>query len=509
MNNKTAKKLIAASLAAVCTLSLAACGGAPDSDYVGGMQAPDGWFGNSYTPPSELLNYNYEGITENGFSSAATQPDSFFSLDRNTASYTLMRRQISGDSLPSSDSVRIEEYINYFDYDYVRPEGNAALAVSSKLFDCPWNAETKLMTVGIAADEPKFDDRRQNIVLLIDTSGSMYGNDRLGLVQQAFTILVENLDENDTVSIVTYAGDSRVALNGTTGDKKTEIINVLQDLRASGSTYGQAGLEQAYKLAQDHATEDSNNRVIIATDGDFNVGASHKTDIKELISRKRESGIYLSVLGVGMHNTNDTTMKTLAENGNGNYAYLDSVLEAQKVLAKELGGTLNVVAKDARINVKFDDNAVQEYRLIGYESKSLSQEEYDDATQDTGEIGSGHNVTAVYEVKLDREAVGNVATVEVKYKDPATDKMTAISHTVSVADHTAEPDEDGVFIGCVAEFGLILRKSEYKADANIENVISRLSSLDCTNETTGDPFKCEFKNIATKTVSLLKTPKYR
>ncbi|MDE7165167.1 MAG: von Willebrand factor type A domain-containing protein [Clostridiales bacterium] len=499
-------------LTAICALSLAAstltaCGA---GDYNDGVATEPGnsWSGSPVVRPNipdgmiipdtgELENYQTENVTERSFVSAAITPDSYFSLDRNTASYSYMRRIISDGKKVASGSVRLEEYINYFSYDYARPTDGEALAVSGNLFDCPWNTEHKLMSIGVAAEEVTYGEKPNNIVFLIDTSGSMYGEDRLGLIQQSFSMIVENLDDNDTVSIVTYAGDSRVALSGESGKNKTKICNVLQDLEAMGSTNGQGGIQKAYSLAQQYYSAEANNRVILATDGDFNVGASSKDALKSLITQKRESGIYLSVLGVGMYNTNDITMKTLAENGNGNYAYLDSVAEARKVLIEELGGTFNVVAKDAKMGVTFNDKVVDKYRLLGYESKMMSQEEFDDDKKDAGELGSGHTVTALYEVELKDNADGAVATCEVRYKTPDTEENKSVSRTLAISDYAESPNEDTIFIGCVAEYALVLRESRYKGDASLSNVIERLSALDCTKEG-GDQFKSEFLEVVKK-----------
>ncbi|MCH5161502.1 MAG: von Willebrand factor type A domain-containing protein [Clostridiales bacterium] len=493
-------------LSSICAItlgafSLTACaaqhkGGGYWGDSIAGF-AP----GDMMSELGELENYQTEGITERDFVSPEIAPDSYFSLDRNTASYSLMRRIINEGRTVYANSVRLEEYINYFSYDYARPEDGDALAISSKLFDCPWNDEHKLLSIGIAAEEVTFSDKPNNIVFLIDTSGSMYGDDRLGLIQQAFSMLTENLSAEDTVSIVTYAGDSRVALSGESGSNKTKICNVLQDLVASGSTNGQGGIQKAYALAEQYYSAEANNRVILATDGDFNVGASNKQSLEQLISEKRSSGIYLSVLGVGMYNTNDITMKTLAENGNGNYAYLDSVAEARKVLVEELGGTVNVVAKDAKMGVTFNADTVEKYRLLGYESKMMSQEEFDDEQKDAGEIGSGHTVTALYEIELKTDASGEVAACEVRFKSPQTNESAAISEAVTTDDYTATPDEDSVFIGCVAEYGLVLRQSKYKGYANLENVITRLSALDCTGQG-GNQFRAEFLEIVKKAEKL-------
>ncbi len=490
MQSKRVKQILATVTSAAMFMPLLACGAAGDKNYGGAPSSP-----NYAATIDEIEGYVHEDIVESDFVSAATQPDSYFSLDRNTASYSYMRRIINDGYKVDSGAVRIEEYINYFDYDYTRPADGEELALSSGVAACPWNAEHKIMTVGVAAEEIEFGAKPNNIVFLIDTSGSMYGDDRLGLIQQSFTMLVNSLSADDTVSIVTYAGDSRVALDGESGAHKTKIANVIQDLEANGSTNGQGGITKAYALARKYYSPDKNNRVILATDGDFNVGISSKSGLEAFIKEQRESGVYLSVLGVGMYNTNDVTMKTLAENGNGNYAYLDSVNEARKVLAKELDGTFNVVAKDAKIGVTFNADAVEKYRLIGYESKLLTQEEFEDQKTDAGEIGSGHTVTAVYEVELKEEASGDIATAEVRYKLPETDESKSVNITVTAAD--SESSEDLTFIGCVTEYGLVLRQSKYAADASLAAVIERLGTLTCT-AAGGDPFKAEFLGIVRK-----------
>ena len=448
-------------------------------------------------------NYQFEEIKENSFVSTAEEANSYFSLDRNTASYSLMRRQIEMGLKLNKSSVRLEEYVNYFKYDYARPTGDEALAMSGSLFDCPWNAEHKLLTIGVAAEEVTFENAKpNNIVFLIDTSGSMDYHDRLPLIQQAFTMLLEYLGDEDVISIVTYASDERVALEGARGVEKTRIANVLQDLMASGFTNGSGGIQRAYKVAEKYFIKGGNNRVILATDGDFNVGVSSKDGLNKLISEKRDSGIYLSVLGVGMYNTNDVTMETLARNGNGNYAYIDNVSEARKVLVEELQGTVNVVAKDAKIGVAFNPDVVSKYRLIGYDTKLLTYEQFEDEATDAGEIGSGHTVTAVYELELKDGAIGKIADAEIRYKvpdndnDPTNDVSKSIKHEFTTDDYASTPSNDSLFISCVVEYGLILRESEYKGEASFEKLIARLNELASYVE--ADQFKAEFVQIVKK-----------
>ena len=482
---------------ALCLAVFAACAsGNMDSNWSGSYE-------NFGEMDSIDDNYQFEEIVENTFVSTDDETASYFSLDRNTASYSLMRRQIEMGMKLNKGSVRLEEYVNYFKYDYTRPTGDDALAISGSVFDCPWNGAHKLLTIGVAAEEVTFENAKpNNIVFLIDTSGSMAWDDRLALIQQAFTMLLDYLGDEDVISIVTYAGDSRVALEGARGVEKTRIANVLQDLMANGSTNGSGGIQKAYKVAEKYFINGGNNRVILATDGDFNVGVSTKDGLNKLISEKRDSGIYLSVLGVGMFNTNDTTMETLARNGNGNYAYLDSVSEARKVLVEELQGTINVVAKDAKIGVEFNPEVVAKFRLIGYDTKLLTQEQFDDETTDAGEIGSGHTVTAVYELELKQGATGKIADAEIRYKvpdnddDPTNDVSKSVSWSCSTDDYASTPNADSVFISCVVEYGLILRESEYKGDASFEYLIARLNSISSYIE--GDQFKTEFVEIVKK-----------
>ena len=484
---------------ALCLVLFAACSGYPgDGGY---------WNGNHIFGDTDGDNYQFEKIVENPFVSTDEQTASYFSLDRNTASYSLMRRQIEMGMKLNKGSVRVEEYINYFSYNYARPTGDDALAMSGSVFDCPWNTEHKLLTIGVAAEEVSFENAKpNNIVFLIDTSGSMDSDDRLPLIQQAFTMLIEYLGNDDVISIVTYASDNRIALEGARGVEKTRIANVLQDLMASGSTNGAGGIQRAYSVAEKYFIEGGNNRVILATDGDFNVGVSSKEGLNALISEKRDSGIYLSVLGVGMYNTNDVTMETLARNGNGNYAYLDNVSEARKVLVEELQGTINVVAKDAKIGVEFNPEVVSKFRLIGYDTKLLTQEQFEDEATDAGEIGSGHTVTAVYELELKQGATGNIASAEIKYKvpdnddDATNDVSRSITHQFTTDDYTTEPTDDSVFIGCVVEYGLILRQSEYKGDASFDNLILRLETIAAYTE--ADQFKAEFVEIVNKARAL-------
>ncbi len=502
------KKLITILSFILCACIFSSCGAGGDNGGINNNYKPpmgnyDNYYPEGATPEQDADNpygdYEYDSIVENGFVTTAVKATSTFSLDRNTASYTLARKQLTSGFKVPKDSVRIEEFINYFSYNYEKPQEGEALAVSGSLSNCPWNESTKLFTVNVSAEEIKFENRTpNNLVFLIDTSGSMYGEERLGLIQNAFTMLTENLADIDTVSIVTYASGVRVACEGVKGSEKSRIANVLQDLTAGGSTNGAGGIQLAYSVAEKYFVQGGNNRVMLATDGDFNVGISDKNSLNEFISAKRESGIYLSVFGVGLYNTSDTTMKTLAENGNGNYGYIDNINEARKLLVNEMGGTLVTVAKDAKIQVTFNADMVKQHRLIGYESKMLTDDEFNDNNTDAGEIGSGHTVTAVYELIVDEVAMldhASMGHVEVRYKTPDSQENKSVIWTFFPELLSLEPTEDVIFAGCVTEFGLLLRESGYKANASFEAILQRLNGLASVSGLGANEFRAEFKKL--------------
>ena len=415
----------------MCVCVLVGCSAAPNDNYYPGASF------NGFDNPSDFgNNYKYDEIVEQPFVNTSENAESYFSMDRSTSGYSLMRRQINGGSLPATASVAIEQYINYFNYDYIRPTDGKALAAGATLFDCPWNASSKLLRIGVAAEEVKRENTRpNNIVFLIDVSGSMYDVDRLPLVQQSFSMLLPMLTADDTVSVVTYASGVKVVAEGLkcTEDNKARIDAIVSDLTAGGSTNGEGGIQLAYKCAEKYKTTNSNNRVILATDGDFNVGAQSKEDLQKLISQKIDQNIQLTVLGVGMGNYRADFMETLTKNGNGACYYIDTITEARKVLVEDFGGTINTVAYDAKAAVKFNADIVDSYRIIGYENSLLSRDEYEDDKTNAGEIGSGHTVTAVYEVKL-KETVNSgdkVCDVEIAYKTKQTvdGKETLVSAT--------------------------------------------------------------------------------
>lgn len=450
----------------------------------------------------------YAYIKENGYHTVAQAPLSTFSVDVDTASYGNIRRMIrSGVNIPA-DAVRIEEMINYFDYDYPEPEGEDAFSVTTEYSACPWNEDSRLLLIGLQAKEIDFADRpASNLVFLLDVSGSMYSDDKLPLVQKAFTMLSENLDERDKISIVTYAGYEAVVLDGVSGTEKAKIAAALEDLEAGGSTAGAAGIQKAYELAQKHFIPGGNNRVILATDGDLNVGISSESGLTRMIEEKRKSGVHLSVLGVGTENIKDNKMEALADNGNGNYNYLDSIYEAKKVLVDEMGGTLITVAKDVKIQVEFNPEQVTGYRLIGYENRLLSQEDFHDDQVDAGEIGAGHTVTALYEIipkgkeegsKLKYQSTGTTTgssellTVSLRYKAPNGDISKLLEYPVESGSFREEASENLTFAAAVAEFGMVLRNSENKGTANFDSVMALTESCISRNS---DDYRKEFLGL--------------
>ena len=460
----------------------------------------------------------YSHIEESGFKSVEQEPLSTFSADVDTASYTNIRRFIrSGQTVPK-DAVRIEEMLNYFNYQYKEPQGQDPFSITTEYAACPWNEENRLLLIGLKAKEIDFRDRpSSNLVFLLDVSGSMYSDDKLPLVQKAFTMLAENLDARDRVSIVTYAGYESVVLDGVPGSDIAKIAAAIDDLEAGGSTAGSAGIQKAYELAQKHYIPGGNNRVILATDGDLNVGLTSEKDLTRLIEEKRKSGVHLSVLGVGTGNIKDNKMEALADNGDGNYSYLDSVFEAKKVLVDEMGGTLITVAKDVKVQVEFNPAYVAGYRLVGYENRLLNKEDFHDDTVDAGEIGSGHTMTALYELipaggsvrdtepelkyqprpepstETSNETISaELLTVSLRYKAPNGDTSKLISHPVESADYTSKLSDDLAFASAVAEFGMVLRDSENRGNADYDTVLALAES--CIRRDS-DPYRKEFLEL--------------
>ena len=454
----------------------------------------------------------YSAVEEPGFKSVANDPLSTFSADVDTASYSNLRRMIengySMEEIPEG-AIRIEEMLNYFSYDYQLPRNGEPFGVTTVIGDCPWNKDAKLLQIGLKTQEIDFSEAPDsNLVFLLDVSGSMYTDDKLPLLQKSFTMLVQELGRKDTVSIVTYAGADCVVLEGESGDNQEEIVAAVNALEAGGSTNGADGIETAYKLAERYFIKGGNNRVILATDGDLNVGPSSESELDALITEKKESGVYLTVLGFGTGNIKDNKMETLADHGNGNYAYIDSVGEAKKVLVEQMGATLVTVARDVKLQVEFNPAYIKGYRLLGYENRALATEDFDDDTKDAGEIGAGHMVTALYEIvpsdsdqKIPETELkyqdnkndmgvrnGEWLNLKIRYKEPEGEESILKEYPVKEKDYTQEPPEDFYFAAAVAEFGLILRDSAYKGEASVENVRALLREVD-TDE---DDYKDEF-----------------
>ena len=418
----------------------------------------------------------YSHVSENDFIATSTEDTSTFSVDTDTASYSNIRTYLNSYSTIPEDAVRIEEMVNYFHYDYKEPAKNEPFSVNMEVDNCPWNEDHQLVMIGLKTEEIDNSDRKPtNFVFLIDTSGSMNYSNKLPLVKTAFVKLLNELDEDDTVSIVTYAGTDTVVLEGECGENTDVIAEAIENLSASGSTNGSAGINTAYEIAEKYFIKNGNNRVILATDGDLNVGITSEDDLTDFISEKKESGIYLSVLGFGYDNLKDNKLEALADNGNGNYAYIDSVYEAKRVLVTEMGATLETVAKDVKIQTTFDSDVVEKYRLIGYENRMLANEDFDDDSVDAGEIGAGHEVTAIYEIIPTDEAVkggldeNHILDLSIRYKEPDEDDSKLLKYACNYSSDSFDNDasDNMLWAESVACFGMFLQDSEYAGDSSI------------------------------------------
>ncbi len=515
---KRIKIMITAGMLAAATAALSGCGGGSYHSMTTAANydmkyAPElvGLANDAAVEAPQFNTEEYTAITENTFKSAVSEPLSTFSIDVDTASYTNIRRMINYGQAVPADAVRIEEMINYFSYSYPDPKEGEPFSVNTELSDCPWNSDTKLLRIGLKAKDIDLSGRvPMNLVFLIDVSGSMSDDDKLPLVQKAFSILTEQLTPMDRISIVTYASGDRVVLEGSDGNEKKKILDAIQTLSADGSTAGAAGIQTAYALAEKYFIQGGNNRVILATDGDLNVGITSEAELKKLIETKRDSGVFLSVLGFGQGNIKDNKMETLADRGNGNYSYIDSEHEARKVLVEQMNGTLVTVAKDVKIQVEFNPAYVKGYRLIGYENRALSAEDFADDKKDAGEIGAGHTVTALYEIadkdsKLELSSSdlkytdgdslgvqnGELLTVSIRYKAPDGDESKLLTYPIAESVYHPEMTEDMTFASAVAEFGMLLRESEYKGSSDKNSVLALLSQCDIAN----DEYKCEFRDL--------------
>lgn len=519
---KLIKRVIALAAAVIMLIPLVACSASDikgASDYFNMFPKNNGYAADaekSLTDPSykedndsgmpmQEQNDNETVFIENEFISAAQNPVSTFSADVDTASYAYFRKLVnSGYSLSdlinyAGKSIRTEEMINYFKYSYNGPRPGELFGINTLISECPWNEEVLLMTLGLKT-ETAVHETSNNLVFLIDVSGSMNSKDKLTLLKTAFTYLTEQLTENDIISIVTYSGKEEVVLEGCEGHLTDRILSAVNRLMASGSTNGEAGIQRAYKIASDYFIEGGNNRIILASDGDLNVGISSPMQLKEFISEKRDTGIYLSVLGFGTGNYRDTTMEALAQNGNGVYYYIDSEAEAEKVFGEDLSGTLYTVGTDVKLQLTFDPAYIEEYRLVGYENRLLAKEDFNDDTKDAGDVGSGHSFTVCYEIKLTaagrdsiKSSLSSAAqwmTLAVRYKPSGGSASLLNEYTIGSADYGA-PDDDFIFICALTEISMILHKSKFIGDIDLDSILNKLNSLDLS----ADSYKEEFRSI--------------
>ncbi len=461
----------------------------------------------------------YDKIDDNTFRTAQSNPLSTFSIDVDAASYSNARRFINQGSLPYKDAVRIEEFVNYFDYDYQNPTGEHPFSIHTEVSVAPWNRQHKLVHIGLQGKKPDYDHlQASNLVFLIDVSGSMRASNKLGLLKSSFKLLLRNLSERDRVAIVTYAGAAGLALPSTPASDKERILAALDNLQAGGSTAGGAGIQLAYEVAQQNFLEDGNNRVILATDGDFNVGTSSTSELVRMIEDKRDAGIYLTICGFGMGNYKDGRMESLSNSGNGNYFYIDSISEANKVFVKEMRATLFTIARDVKIQIEFNPAKVLAYRLIGYENRLLKSEDFSDDKKDAGELGAGHTVTALYEIipagvesafvkdidKLKYQTSQVTAgadsdelmTVKLRYKRPDEDSSRLLTQTLKDESRSLRRTTDDFrFAAAVAEFGMLLRDSEFRGNASYADVLELAGGAKGKDE---EGYRSEFMQLVRK-----------
>ena len=477
-----------------------------------------------FVQPTDYNTEEYHSITDNDFKEATKNPLSTMSIDVDRAAYSNVRRFITQGSLPPADAVRIEEMVNYFHYEYPQPKSNEPFSISTEYTECAWNKKHQLIHIGIQGKEIATDNLpANNLVFLLDVSGSMMSQDKLPLLKSGLQLLIEQLRPQDHVSIVVYAGAAGVVLPSTSGSNKEKISAALEQLQAGGSTAGGEGILLAYKTAQEHFIKSGNNRVILATDGDFNVGVSSDGELVRLIEKEREKDIFLTVLGFGTGNYKDSKMEQLADKGNGNYAYIDNILEAKKVLVKEMGGTLLTIAKDVKIQIEFNPAKVKAYRLVGYENRLLNNEDFNDDKKDAGELGSGHTVTALYEIiPADSDETLNnidplkyqktepiiaytgsneVMTIKFRYKEPKENTSKLITKVMGDnRTNLSNASENCRFASAVAGFGLLLRDSKYKGNINYASVISLAKTSKGKDD---DGYRAEFIRLV-ETAQLMK-----
>ena len=481
-----------------------------------------------YDMDTRMNTEEYDRIQENGFKSVADTPLSTFSIDVDPASYSNMRRFINRGELPPADAIRTEELVNYFSYDYPKPTGNDPVKITVEAGTCTWNTAHRLVRIGLKAKEiPTEQLPASNLVFLIDVSGSMWGANRLDLVKSSLKLLVNNLRNKDKVAIVTYAGSAGVKLEATSGGDKQKIREAIDELTAGGSTAGGAGIHLAYQIAKKNFISHGHKRIILCSDGHFNVGVSSGEGLEQLIEKERKSGVHLTVLGYGMGNYKDRKIQVLAEKGNGNHAYIDNLQEANRVLVGEFGATLHTVAKDVKLQVEFNPSQVQAYRLIGYESRLLKDEDFNNDAKDAGDMGAGHTVTAFYEVipaGVKNEYVGKVDDLKYQKKEKMTLKPTGSDELLTVKLRYKAPDKDVSrkmelpfvdnkgdsvssdfrFASAVAMFGQLLRDSDFKGTADYDKVI-KLAKQGLNNDERG--YRREFIRLVEAAKGLEKTSK--
>jgi Ca-activated chloride channel homolog len=476
----------------------------------------------------KLINFNteeYAAVTENDFFNVMDRPLSTFSIDVDAASYSNCRRFIMTNQLPQTGAVRVEEFINYFDYDYPVPKDDKPFSVILEYSDCPWNKNAKLLHIGLKGRQiDKSETKASNLVFLLDVSGSMESPEKLPLVQKAFCMLVDQLSEKDQIAIVVYAGAAGLVLPSTSAGKKDIIKDAINKLHAGGSTAGGEGLMLAYKTAEDNFISGGNNRIILATDGDFNIGISSTSELVKFIEEKREKGIFFTALGFGMGNYKDERLQQIADKGNGTHSYIDNIMEARKVFVNELSATLYTIAKDVKIQVEFNPAEVKSYRLIGYENRLLNDKDFEDDTKDAGEIGSGHTVTALYEIVLNKgdvdgtevaalkyqvknikqEAYRNkeLLTLKIRYKEPDGNKSIEYETVLKNSPVSVSKASDNfLFSAAAAEFAMLLKDSKYKGNSSYESILKMAKASKGKDEF---GYRAEFINLVERASLLAK-----
>ena len=493
-------------------LTFSSCGGAMSAEDNAMNYAPEGAVDMEYinssivTSGGTVGSDDYGKIIENNFISTAKENVSTFSADVDTASYTYFRKLVqSGYSLSeliatSGGSIRTEEMVNYFDYGYESPADGELFSTNVQIAPCPWNEEAMLLVLGLQADEIEIASKN-NLVFLIDVSGSMHSSDKLGLLKKAFSHLVDKLGSDDTVSIVTYSGAERVVLKGCSGSKKEKIMKAVNSLEAQGSTNGEAGLKKAYQIAEEYYIKGGNNRIIMASDGDLNVGMSSSEELEAFVTKKKESGVFMSVLGFGTGNYKDKRMETIADCGNGVYYYIDSETEAEKVFGRELFSTLYTVAKDVKLQLTFSPEHIKEYRLVGYENRLLNKEDFENDTKDAGDLGAGHSVTVCYELIMQPSDVqpdgGYLMELDVRYKQPDGEKSVLEEYSFGIETLTDKPSDNFKFICSVIETSMIIHESEYINGITLDNVNAELDALSLSD----DEYKAQFRDLVKKLIN--------